>query len=391
MGRGHYVEERTTGGNQFAVLIVGMHLTQYSFHASLLLSLLLVLFACESNQDKQNHLNFEDRIAQEISSGSVRSSFDISDSLYSMVLIPGGEFVMGASQREFALARELPTHQVHVDSFYMDVHEVTNEAFQQFVEETGYVTVAERPIDWNALKLQLPKGTPKPPDSLLVPGSMVFQGNTEVFSMSDHSQWWKWVNGACWRHPFGPGSSLKGFEKYPVVHIAYIDAYAFAHWSGRRLPTEAEWECAARGGLKGQMYPWGNTPIDEGGAKCNYWTGIFPSVNTAEDGYAGLAPVMQFEPNAFGLYDMAGNVWEICADWYDERHYETSNDSAVWENPKGPKTWAYALEPNDPKRVMRGGSFLCNDSYCASYRVSARMPFSQETGMSHIGFRCARD
>jgi formylglycine-generating enzyme required for sulfatase activity len=252
------------------------------------------------------------------------------------------------------------------------------------------VTYAERPINWLALKSQLPEGTPKPPDSLLIPGSMVFQGNTEVFSMSDHSQWWEWVNGACWRHPFGPGSSIQGLEKYPVVHISYFDACAYAHWSGKRLPTEAEWEWAARGGLEGQMFPWGSAPIDEGGAKCNYWTGIFPSYNSTEDGYASAAPVMQFEPNGYGLHDMAANVWEICADWYDEKYYETVTEGDVWKNPIGPETWAYALEPNDPKRVMRGGSFLCNDSYCASYRVSARMPFSQETGMSHIGFRCVK-
>ena len=297
---------------------------------------------------------------------------------------------MGATKLDFALARELPTHEVELDSFFMDVHEVTNEAFDRFVQETGYVTYAERPINWLALKSQLPEGTPKPPDSLLIPGSMVFQGNTEVFSMSDHSQWWEWMNGACWRHPFGPGSSIQGLEKHPVVHISYFDACAYAHWSGKRLPTEAEWEWAARGGLVGQMYPWGSAPIDEGGAKCNYWTGIFPSYNSAEDGYASAAPVMQFEPNGYGLHDMAGNVWEICADWYDEKHYETVTEGDVWKNPIGPETWAYALEPNDPKRVMRGGSFLCNDSYCASYRVSARMPFSQETGMSHIGFRCVK-
>jgi formylglycine-generating enzyme required for sulfatase activity len=361
-----------------------------SFSPSLFLSLSLVLLACDSPSRSSDSDELPNSILQEIAALPIRDSSATSDSFDPMVLIPSGSFMMGATKLDFALARELPTHEVEVDSFFMDVHEVTNEAFEKFVEETGYVTYAERPINWLAMKMQVPEGTPRPPDSLLLPGSMVFHGNTEVFRMSDHSQWWKWVNGACWRHPFGPGSSIQGLETYPVVHISYFDACAYAHWAGKRLPTEAEWEWAARGGLEGQMYPWGNAPIDEGGAKCNYWTGIFPSYNSTEDGYASAAPVMQFEPNGYGLHDMAGNVWEICADWYDEKHYETVTEGDVWKNPIGPETWAYALEPNDPKRVMRGGSFLCNDSYCASYRVSARMPFSQETGMSHIGFRCVK-
>ena len=382
------MEEQAIGRNQFPVLIQAMKVMKWSLSPSLVLSLSLVLLACEGPSLSTNSEELPNSILQEIAALPIRTSPATSDSLDPMVLIPSGTFMMGATKLDFALARELPTHEVELDSFFMDVHEVTNEAFARFVQETGYVTYAERPINWLALKSQLPEGTPKPPDSLLIPGSMVFQGNTEVFSMSDHSQWWEWVNGAYWRHPFGPGSSIQGLEKHPVVHISYFDARAYAHWSGKRLPTEAEWEWAARGGLEGQMYPWGSAPIDEGGAKCNYWTGIFPSYNSAEDGYASAAPVMQFEPNGYGLHDMAGNVWEICADWYDEKHYETVTEGDVWKNPIGPETWAYALEPNDPKRVMRGGSFLCNDSYCASYRVSARMPFSQETGMSHIGFRC---
>ena len=383
------MEEKTIGGNQFPILIAAMQLPHLSVNSSLFL--LLVLFGCGSNPEVLTPEQLSVSILHEIATLPTRDSSETSDSLGPMILIPKGNFMMGATELDFALSRELPTHEVFVDSFFMDMHEVTNEAFQRFVEETGYVTHAERPIDWNVLKWQLPAGTSKPPDSLLAPGSMVFQGNTEVFSMSDHSQWWEWVNGASWRHPFGPGSSVKGLEKHPVVHISYFDACAFAHWSGKRLPTEAEWEWAARGGLAGQMYPWGNAPIDEGGAKCNYWTGTFPTFNSAADGYAATAPVREFEPNGYGLYDMAGNVWEICADWYDEKYYQTAFESGVWKNPTGPETWAYALEQNDTKRVMRGGSFLCNASYCASYRVSARMPFSQDTGMSHMGFRCARD
>ena len=313
------------------------------------------------------------------------------DSSMRMVYIPEGIYNMGSSNPNMSLKRELPQHRVKVNAFYMDIHEVTNAQFSAFVAATNYKTIAEREIDWEILKKQLPLNTAKPNSDFLQPGSMVFFANKDIYNLIDISQWWRWTLGANWKHPNGPGSSIQGKAQDPVVHICYHDALAYAKWCGKRLPTEAEWEWASRGGLKNKIYPWGNLSVEEGIPKCNYWTGIFPTQNTKEDGFDGVAPVMQYEPNGYGLYDMAGNVWEICEDWYDENYYSSFNLSETQDNPKGPKTWNYPMEPMDPKRVIRGGSFLCNDSYCSSYRVSARMPYSQETGMSHIGFRCVKD
>ena len=313
------------------------------------------------------------------------------DSSMKMTYIPEGIYAMGSSNPDMALKRELPQHQVKVNAFYMDIHEVTNAQFLAFVMATNYKTIAEREIDWNILKKQLPENTPKPNSDILQPGSMVFVASNDIYNLIDISQWWRWTKGANWKHPYGPGSSIKTKAQEPVVHICYHDALAYAKWCGKRLPTEAEWEWAARGGLKNKIYPWGNLSVEKGTPKCNYWTGVFPTQNTKEDGFAGVAPVMQYEANGYGLYDMAGNVWEICEDWYDGNYYSSLNIAETQDNPKGPKTWNYPLEPLDPKRVIRGGSFLCNDSYCSSYRVSARMPNSQDTGMSHTGFRCVKD
>lgn len=308
-----------------------------------------------------------------------------------MVLIPSGTFMMGASDNQWALPRESPQHKVKVDAFYMDVHEVTNAQFSRFVDETGYLTIAERPIDWEEMKKQLPPGTPKPADEVLQPGSMVFVAPEQVANLDDFSQWWQWVHGANWRHPLGPDSNLDGKENHPVVHIAYYDALAYAKWAGKRLPTEAEWEWAARGGLNDNLYTWGTEYVETGTPKCNYWTGTFPTENTEVDGYYYTAPVKSYVPNGYNLYDMAGNVWEICADWFDEHYYDSFEINAPASNPAGPSQSNYAREPFDPKRVVRGGSFLCNDSYCSSYRVSARMPNSQDTGMNHTGFRLVKD
>ena len=327
----------------------------------------------------------------EISSPLVDISDDNLKMVEEMILIQGGEYMMGSSSKELALRREFPRHKVKVKSFLMDVHEVTNKQFAKFVEETGYITVAEKYIDWNELKNQLPPKTPKPDEEFLMPGSLVFLAPKSVKNLIDYSQWWSWIKGANWMHPTGPNSNLDGKDDFPVVHIAYDDAVAFAKWCGKRLPTEAEWEWAARGGLEDKLYPWGDESVDVGKPKCNYWSGTFPTYNDTRDGFASIAPVMQYPANGYGLFDMAGNVWEICADWFDDRYYESFDSFTTADNPTGPKTWYFPPEPYDPKRVVRGGSFLCNDSYCSSYRVSARMPHSKDTGMNHTGFRCVRD
>lgn len=308
-----------------------------------------------------------------------------------MVVIPSGTFTMGASDVKWALPRELPQHLVRIDSFYMDAHEVTNAQFSAFIKATGYVTIAERPINWETLKKQVLPGTPKPPDEDLQPGSMVFVAPTKAQNLSDYTQWWRWVKGADWRHPTGPGSSIVGKADYPVVQVAYKDAVAYAKWAGKRLPTEAEWEWAARGGLENKIYPWGNEYIESEPPRANYWTGIFPTDNTKADGFYYTAPVGSYEPNGYGLYDMAGNVWEYCSNRYDPNYYKTFDPHRVAYNPKGPTKSADPMEPQNPKRTIRGGSFLCNDSYCSSYRVSARMPTAEDTGLNHTGFRCVKD
>ncbi|WP_299758309.1 formylglycine-generating enzyme family protein [uncultured Pontibacter sp.] len=303
-----------------------------------------------------------------------------------MVWIEGGTFGMGATDEE-GRPDEYPQHQVKVDGFWMDATEVTNGQFADFVEATGYVTTAERAPDWEELKKQLPAGTPKPHDSLLVAASLVFTPPVQQVPLQNPGQWWNWQKGANWRQPQGPGSSIKGKENHPVVQVSWDDAVAYAKWAGKRLPTEAEWEYAARGGSKNQLYPWGNETVEAGKPKANTWQGTFPSINTGWDKYNGLAPVKRFAPNKYGMYDMAGNVWEWCADWYDANYYKNLAAQAT-ENPSGPARSFDPQEPSVLKRVVRGGSFMCHSSYCKGYRVTSRMKSSPDTGLENTGFRC---
>ena len=291
-----------------------------------------------------------------------------------MVWIPGGRFAMG-NESPLARQEERPVHVVEVDGFFIDVYTVTNARFREFVNATGYVTVAERAPDVDALMKQLPPGSPRPDASLLVPGSLVFLPRAEPIDLRDWSQWWRWVPGAHWREPRGPGSSTDGLDDHPVVHVAWDDALAFAEWAGGRLPTEAEWEYAARGGQEHAEYPWGATYYDREHPKAHIYTGEFPKRD------ATTAPVGSYPPNAYGLYDMSGNVWQWTMDAFSDSTYSRDRALGIVRNPTSADTAANAM------RTIRGGSHLCSDSYCRGYRVSARSPNARDSGASHIGFR----
>jgi formylglycine-generating enzyme required for sulfatase activity len=307
-----------------------------------------------------------------------------------MVFIPGGEFSMGAEDPRGdieggpdRLGDARPIHRVRVDGFWMDRTEVTNAGFAQFIAATGYVTVAER--------TPRAEDFPRAPPQNLVSGSVVFAPPARPVALENQYRWWSYVHGANWRHPLGPQSDLLGRDQYPVVHIAYEDAEAYARWARKRLPTEAEFEFAARSGLTGRKYPWGDELRPNGLFMANTFQGHFPDSDIGSDGYSGIAPVASFPRNRYGLYDIAGNVWEWCSDWYRSDYYATLvATGAVAMNPRGPNDSFDPTEPGTAKRVQRGGSFLCSNQYCARYLVGSRGRGEPSSGGNHLGFRCVR-
>ena len=297
-----------------------------------------------------------------------------------MSRIPGGAFTMGSNDH---YPEEAPAHRVRVDPFWIDRYAVTNREFARFVEATGYVTLAERPAN--------PADYPGAKPELLAPSSVMFRKAKERIDLTDHYNWWIYVAGADWRHPRGPGSTIKGLWKHPVVHVAFEDAEAYAAWAGKALPTEAEWEFAARGGLEGAEFTWGDEFTPGNRHMANTWQGEFPWQNLLQDGYEGTAPVGAFPPNGYGLYDMAGNVWEWTTDWYQD-HGRIAKSCCTLENPRGGDPDA-SRDPRlpdvrIPRKVMKGGSHLCAPNYCRRYRPAARMPQGIDTSTCHLGFRC---
>lgn len=316
-----------------------------------------------------------------------------------MAWIPPGDFLMGSDSR-LAQANEKPTHPVRVKGFWMDLTHVTNDQFAEFVRQTGYVTTAERRPEWETVRVQLPPGTPKPPDDVLVPGAMVFVGTSGPVRLTDYWEWWRYVPGANWRQPQGPGSSIEGKGDHPVVQVSYADAIAYARWAGKRLPTEAEWEYAARGGLEQATYVWGDELAPGGSQMANYWDvrqRTFPVVSPEAGGAAGTQAAGTFPPNGYGLFDMTGNAWQWVSDWYRADYFsmQASATQRPIVDPQGPNDSYDPSEPgvpvHAPKRVIRGGSFLCNENYCLSYRPSARRGSDPYSPMSHVGFRLVKD
>jgi formylglycine-generating enzyme len=307
-----------------------------------------------------------------------------------MVWIPGGEFMMGAQADPHgnevymrATNDSRPIHRVYVDGFYMDRTDVTNDEFTRFVTATGYVTVAER--------TPRAEDFPSAPPENLVAGAVVFNPPSRPVPLDNHFRWWSYIAGANWRHPLGPTSDIQGKGHYPVVQVAYEDALAYAAWAEKRLPTEAEWEFAARGGLAGKIYAWGDEFRPGGRWMANTFQGQFPVRDTADDGHAGIAPVAQYPPNGYGLYDMAGNVWQWTSDWYRPDYYEQlAGAGGIARNPKGPDAPYDPAEPRQPKKVQRGGSFLCTDEYCSRFAVGTRGKGEISTGTNHLGFRCVK-
>ncbi|MGY3607301.1 MULTISPECIES: formylglycine-generating enzyme family protein [unclassified Bradyrhizobium] len=299
-----------------------------------------------------------------------------------MVWIPGATFRMGSDNH---YPEEAPSHRVSVDGFWIDRAPVTNRAFKAFVNATGYVTTAEIPPN--------PKDYPGALPKMIYAGSLVFSPPRRVHNLRDWSQWWTFMKGANWRRPYGPGSNIKDLDDHPVVHVSYADALAYAKWTGKQLPTEAEWELAARGGLDGEEYAWGNTLTPDGRHMANTWQGDFPIQNICEDGFPRTSPVTAFPPNGYGVYDMIGNVWEWTADWWSARHEaDSAKPCCIPQNPRGGPERA-SFDPGQPniripRKVLKGGSHLCAPNYCRRYRPAARHAEPVDTSTSHVGFRC---
>lgn len=340
-----------------------------------------LFLSCQSNsQDSQNSVNNGDTCVME--NIPSRKISPISSEFYSgkdsvkMIFVQGRKFTIGSDYFEDAK----PKHEVEVSSFYIDEHEVTNAQFAQFVKETKYITIAERPLD--------SKDFPGVDPAMLVAGSAVFVGNLEARDLENPLSWWEYIDGACWKHPEGPKSTIKGRENHPVVHIAYEDAEAYAKWAGKRLPTEAEWELAAKANTHNdEAFYWGNELKKEGKWMANTYQGAFPKNNAKLDGFSGTAPVKSFPANAIGLYDMVGNVWEWCSDYYRSGYDITASKV----NPKGPSDSHDPQEPGLIKRVQRGGSFLCVDSYCERYKAGGRGKGEINSPTNNVGFRCVKD
>jgi formylglycine-generating enzyme len=296
-----------------------------------------------------------------------------------MQLLAGGTFLMGSDAH---YREEGPVRCVHVDSFWIDLTPVTNAQFAEFVKETGYVTMAERPPD--------PASYPGILPEMIAAGSLLFTPTDVPVPLTQYTRWWRFALGACWRHPRGPGSGIE-LEEHPVVHVAYEDAIAYAHWCDKRLPTEAEWEFAARGGIKQAPYAWGNELEPDGRIMANYWHGVFPHENLLTDGFLFTSPVGAFPTNNFGLFDMIGNVWEWTSDWYSNRHQANSTPCCALQNSQGGgEASSRDCSADIPigRKVLKGGSHLCAPNHCQRYRPAARYPQPIDTSTSHVGFRC---